>query len=248
MSEMVKSAVIGGIFTIVGAIIGACATYYSNTGDSVVSTEEYQKLEKENAELEELNQNLQDENEELTKKINKVDSVEEDNIVSSAKTQKDIESNETWLEDITPISCISKGTGRSAEGSALSYKRWTNERDNGGNIYEHGVYVGDSYGSLYYGEVILIYNLDGKYTHMDGTIVLSEQGKNQDDAARLKIIVDDDLSNPKFVTKNYVAAGFLPEDFNIDVTNVKKLSIVLEGIDSQGYWSRDFGIVNAKVY
>ena len=52
MSDGVKAAVIGGIFTLVGAIIGASATYLSGSGDTNTSKKIYEKLESDYIKLE----------------------------------------------------------------------------------------------------------------------------------------------------------------------------------------------------
>lgn len=239
MSEGVKAAVIGGIFTIVGAGIGASATYFSNVGNDVVSRKEYEAIKSDYEKLlkESISEEKQNDDMSSDDKISDIE--------SKQKSNENSELKEIWLEELTPISCTYKDGGGSG---ALNYKRWSDERDNGGNVYSHGVYIGDSYNSLFYKEVAVVYNLENKYSKMEGTIVLSEQGKNQSGEARLKIVADEDFENPKFVTKNNVSPGFLPEDFNINVANVRKLTIILERIDGDGYWSRDFGIVNAKLY
>ncbi|MDO4309044.1 MAG: hypothetical protein Q4C77_19765 [Eubacteriales bacterium] len=152
--------------------------------------------------------------------------------------------SEVWLEELTPLTCIYR---ENDSGGPISCVKWTDQKDNRGKVYNHGVYVGDSYGSLTYTEVELSYDLEGQYSNMVGTIVLSEQGKDQIDRTVLKIIADNDLSNPRFVTSQSVSSGFIPEEFSIDVTGVNKISFILEGEDDDWYWSRDFGLVDSKL-
>ena len=164
MSDGVKAAVIGGIFTLVGAIIGASATYLSGSGDTNTSKKIYEKLESDYIKLEgdynELKNNYE-------KTIKSNSSTSEIGITNNDNSSnEDMEPTEIWLEDLTPISCIYKdGSGN----GALSCTKWFDEKDNGGNIYNHGVYIGDSYNALFYTSVVLVYNLENKYSDRKST-------------------------------------------------------------------------------
>jgi len=73
------------------------------------------------------------------------------------------------------------------------------------------------------------YMIDGKFTNFYGTIVLLERTKNSDYVGLIRVIGDGTI----LFVQDGITQGFLPTDFNIDVTEVKQLVIEFEGYDHE---------------
>lgn len=108
----------------------------------------------------------------------------------------------------------------------------TKKTDNLGTVYEWGDYVLADYnmGFLVSSDrktVSETYMIDGKYTNFYGTIVLDGYYKNTDLIGLIRVIGDgEELFEQDGITK-----GFLPQDFNINITGIKQLVIEFEGYD-----------------
>jgi len=74
------------------------------------------------------------------------------------------------------------------------------------------------------------YMLNGEYTSFYGTIVLSSSSKNSDLVGTVRIIgYGKDGEIKVSFEQDDITQGFLPKDFNLDVTGVEQLDIEVEG-------------------
>ncbi len=76
------------------------------------------------------------------------------------------------------------------------------------------------------------YYLDGAYTKMQGSVFLTEYGKNNEYVGRIEFFGD----GRSLFSIEDITTGFLPRDFEIDLTGVKELAICIEdpGWDGAG--------------
>ncbi|MGI6018957.1 MAG: hypothetical protein ACOX8M_09220 [Marvinbryantia sp.] len=185
---------------------------------------------------------LKSETEMATKRLE--ESTEKNETDATRKETEKVESNSiVWLEELTPLTCIAKWGD---DGGSMKYERWTNQKDNRGESYDHGIYVGESQGSLRFTEIKIEYYLEEKYSNISGCIVLSEQGKDHLEETKIKIILDENYREPKFITEKYVSSGFTPESFDIDVQGVDKIAFVLDA-EGEWFWGLDFGLVDVQL-
>ena len=104
-------------------------------------------------------------------------------------------------------------------GSAYEYTVTNQHYDsystaNNGDTFERYWYCGDS----------IDYLLKGQYTRLTGTFYLSASSKNTDMVKRLLIYSDDRL----IYTSPELTSGVEPIDFDVDVSNCYKLTIVCQ--------------------
>ena len=114
-----------------------------------------------------------------------------------------------WLNDLDTF-----------EGSVLKHTVTNQQYDgrstaNNGDTFERYWYSNSTDGTI-------SYLLNGKYARLTGTFYLSSIGKNSSTGWRVLIYCDDNL----VYTSPEVAQGVQPVDFNIDVSNCYKLTIV----------------------
>lgn len=88
----------------------------------------------------------------------------------------------------------------------------------------------------------LIYNLEGKYDIVSGTMFLSAEEKSTNDTGRIQVYGDGKL----LYTSNVFTAGVLPEDVSFNVSGVQKLTISFQGSYAGGMFSSpaNFGVSN----
>lgn len=88
----------------------------------------------------------------------------------------------------------------------------------------------------------VVYNLEGKYDTVSGTMFLSADDKSTNDTARIQVYGDGKL----LYTSDVFTAGVLPKEISIDVSGVQKLTISFQGTYASGIFSSaaEFGISN----
>jgi len=118
-----------------------------------------------------------------------------------------------------------------SEGGAIT--TYTVKRtDNLGTVYESYDYVLADYDSGLFvssdrKKVATTYMINGKYTNFYGTIVLDDIHKNTDLVGLIRVLGDGVI----LLEQGGITKGFLPVDFNIDLTGVRQLVVEFEGYD-----------------
>ena len=131
-----------------------------------------------------------------------------------------------WLGDLEPF------TGTANEGIVTNQQYTEYSTANNGDTF-------DRYWSFDYknGSSGVSYLLKGQYTRLTGTFYLSSYSKNDDWVKRLLIYSDDNL----IYTSPEVGKGVEPIDFDIDVSNCYKLTIICQEKSSRdGNWSNSY--------
>lgn len=87
-----------------------------------------------------------------------------------------------------------------------------------------------------------IYNLEGKYDTVSGTIFLSQADKDSTMSGYIEVYGDGKL----LYTSPEISAGVLPQDFEVNVTGIQKLQISFHGQGTGGLVSSgpSFGVSN----
>lgn len=183
----------------------------------------------------------------LTEQLKEANVETPDNSTNGKTDKEEVENKESkivWLEELTPLSSIETFV----DGKVYEVKvdKWETENlDNGGKTYQHGVYIKVNEYFQNFSECEVQYALNGQFDKFKGKIVLSEIGKNNVEGARVRIYKDDS-EEILYETGNEVKAGFNGDEFAFSVKDVEKIRIVLEQTDTEGFSGRDFGIVNAR--
>ena len=121
------------------------------------------------------------------------------------------------------------------------------DRDNTGVNYDNGLLFelkGSGTGATHGLESEREYLLNQKYKSFQGSFVLHYDSRSSEDAnAVLKVYGDDKLLH----TSETLTKGTLPHSFNIDVTGINKLKLVVTNTESDMDYSDQlyFGLVNA---
>ena len=151
----------------------------------------------------------------------------------------DIGSPNIWLSDLDYFA-INNNFGFRKEDKEVF-------KDNAGNSYQD-VFSFSGWGFKENGDRSSItYLLNGKYKRFKATYVLPYEHRNNTSKCVLRIYGDDEV----LYTSQEMTAGSLPENIDLDVSNVIKLTI--ECYDGWGYYkfstTRDYrALVNAGLY
>lgn len=104
-----------------------------------------------------------------------------------------------------------------------------NQKDNVGNIYEYSV-IQTNFADTYVDyEDFNEYYINQKYNRFSGTIFLLEEKKTY--SSKMKIVI---YGDEQVLYSTSVTGGFLPEDFDLDISNVVKLKISITGGNIDG--------------
>lgn len=142
-----------------------------------------------------------------------------------------MEQPSVWLKDMEVFAGgIYTNSKDAVEFGGYQYNNWLT--DNAGNVYENYIQLKDG----------VSYILNGKYSNFKGTHYLINNYKNTSTKERIVVYGDGEL----LYATNGVGREVLPEDFNIDVSNVMVLKIFAQRQSSNGTWYQaDYSDVTA---
>lgn len=179
MTESIKNTVIGGVFTIIGATIGAAigayGMYLSSENSDQTLEQNYQALQDENEQLKETIEEMSGEIKSLKEQleVQETDSDKPDNEVEGTDSSSVSQNERTRLKDLAQV-------------DPFYYELLEPFTDSYGNLYEIG-YQFDASNNAY-----AVYGLQGEYTSFSGRIVCSEATGSGADMSMM-IYKDDEL-------------------------------------------------------
>ena len=134
---------------------------------------------------------------------------------------EEMEQPSVWLKDLDVFAGdVGVKTKDSVEFGGTYYNKYLT--DNAGNVYENYIFLnGDA-----------SYILNGKYSNFKGTHYLANGYLNSTTLERIVVYGDDEL----LYATSGMTKGTMPEDFNIDVSNVMVLKIVKQRQSMGGEW------------
>lgn len=172
MAELIKTTVIGGVFTIIGAAIGAFGMYISSENSDQTLEQNCQALQDENEQLKETIEEMFGEIESLKEQleVQETDSDNEDEVTDRRSMSQN---DRVRLKDLAQV-------------DPFYYEVLEPFTDSYGNLYETG-YQFDASNNAY-----AVYGLQGEYTSFSGVIVCSESTGSGADMSMM-IYKDDEL-------------------------------------------------------
>lgn len=200
MGDTIKSALIGGVFTVVGAIIGAGATHYFNSIENGNYQEKYLSLEKDYEELKKENQRL-----------NELNAGKNTGQESNLGEKEDINSD----ENITNADSISALNMQPFHSNKVDFDKKI-IKDKKGNSFSNALIL-HSMDAPEYGEdriFNLEYQLDFKYSRITATIAFC--GENIEAYNNINIYFEIYADETLVYTSDLVGEKTNP--INIDVT------------------------------
>lgn len=114
-----------------------------------------------------------------------------------------------YITDLNYMSCLN------------NVRKQDNLKDNIGNLYHNGLYMGETHHGFCYGEGSADYYIQGKYETFSGTVAVESGNEGSNYSAYFEVYGDGNL----LYTSPIMTNTSLPENFLIDITGVQILKI-----------------------